>query len=111
MAQKPDVRVVKEALGWLDGDVILKEDLKKDAQLFKQIKKGPCSTNNVIYVGPGSGTYFSQNVIYFSLDVGHRVNISHDRNLEGLLASMSDYSKHKAMVWIKKPLMKKKSSI
>lgn len=39
-----------------------------------------------------------QNVIYLILDVGNRVDIFYDRNLERFLAAISDDSKHKAMV-------------
>ena len=34
LAQKPNIGVVKEGLGWLDGNVILEEDLEEDAQFF-----------------------------------------------------------------------------
>lgn len=107
----PDVRVVKERFGWFDGDVILEEDFEEDVHLFEQVRERPGSTDNVIYVGPGQGTQFLQNVIYLLLDVGHQVDILYDRNLEHLLATIGDKSKREAMVWIKRPLIEERSSI
>lgn len=40
----------------------------------------------------------SQNLIYLTLDVGYRVNIFHDQNLEGFLAAVNDDNKHKAII-------------
>ena len=52
-----------------------------------------------------------QNVIYFLLDVGYQIDISHDQNLEDFLAAIGDNSKHKAVVWMKEPLIEKGSGI
>ena len=52
-----------------------------------------------------------QNIIYLTLDVGHRVDVSHDWNLEGFLTTMSNDSKHKVVIWMKEALIEEKSSI
>lgn len=78
LAQKPDVGVIKEGLGRLDRGLIFEKDIKKNAQLVKQVRQGLGSTDNVIDIGPGPGTDVLQDVIYLILDVGYRVDISHD---------------------------------
>lgn len=50
-----------------------------------------------------------QNVIYLILDLGHQVNGPHDWNFEGFLAAVSDDNKHKAVVWMKKLLIKERN--
>lgn len=42
----------------------------------------------------------SKNIVYFALDVDHRVDISHDWNLEDFLAKIYDNNKYKAMIQI-----------
>ena len=111
LAQKPNVRVIKERLGRLDRDVIFEKDVKKNAQLIKQVRQRLGSTDNIINVGSGPGTDALQDVIYLTLDVGNQVDVSHNWNLESFLAAVSDDSKHKAVSWMKEILVKEKSSI
>lgn len=59
----------------LDGDIILEKDVKDDGQFLEQVKQKLGIIDNVIYIGPSLRIVVSQNVIYLTLNVYHRVDI------------------------------------
>lgn len=52
-----------------------------------------------------------ENVIYFGLDISYQFDVSHDRNLEGILAVMNDNGEYETMIRIEKPLIKARDDI
>lgn len=99
MAQKPDIGVIKEEFSWLDQNVIFEnEDIKKNTQLFKQVRQKLGFADNIIHVGSSVGMDILQNVIYLILEVGYQVDVFHDQNLESFLAAASDNNKYKAVI-------------
>ena len=46
-----------------------------------------------------------EDVVYLVLDVHHRVNVSHYRDLESLLAAMCDDYEHETMIGVEAPLI------
>lgn len=51
LAQKSYVKIVKKGLDWLDKDIILEEDVKKNMQLLDQVRQELGIIDIIIYVG------------------------------------------------------------
>lgn len=48
-----------------------------------------------------------KNIVDLVLDVGYQVYVAYNRDLEGLLSTMSNNSKYEAMVRVQAPLIEK----
>lgn len=57
------------------------------------------------------GADVAEHVIYLMLNIGHRVNIAHDWDLERLLTLVGDNGEYKAVIEIKPPLVKEGCSV
>lgn len=47
----------------------------------------------------------AQYIINFTFDIGHGIDIAHDRDLKDFLAAIGDDNKHELMIKVKKPLL------
>lgn len=52
-----------------------------------------------------------ENIVYFALAIGYQVDVSHNRDLEGLLVIMCYDNKHEIIIRVETPLIEKRGSI
>lgn len=107
LTQKFNVKIVKKEFLELNKDVVVKDNIKQNAQLLEQINQRLGSAYNIIDVNMGPSIDISWNIVYFMLNIGHQIVKLYNRNLKSFLAAMCDDSKHEAMVQMQALLVKK----
>lgn len=75
LVQKSGIEVVMKEFDGFNRNIIPEEDVKKNTQLLEHIRQGFGLADNVIYVDIDPGIDVLKNVIYFTLNVNHRVDI------------------------------------
>lgn len=76
----------------------MQENVKSDLQFIEEIRQRPCTADNIVNVCLYPSSYIPENLVNLSLDVGNRVDIAYDWDLEDFLVAKCNDGEHITMV-------------
>lgn len=90
-------------------EILYLENMSKKMRSFSSKSDKNLVLHIMSSIEQGLGTNILQNIIYLILDMGYQMDIFYNQNSKSIWVIVNDSNKHKAMIWIKKLLIKKNS--